>query len=79
LDKIFLKLYFLTDAFKIVKSRDSSVDIATGYNLDGRGSIPGRDNIFSLVHSAQNGSGAHAASYQVNTELYFPGVKVAGV
>jgi hypothetical protein len=33
------------DSFRLV-SRDSSVDIATGYGLDGRGSIPGKSKIF---------------------------------
>jgi hypothetical protein len=40
------------------RSRDSSVGIATGYGLDGRGSIPGSDKTFSL-HSVQTSSGAH--------------------
>jgi hypothetical protein len=39
----------------------SKVGIATGYGLSGRGSIPGRDNIF--LHSAQTGAGVHPASY----------------
>jgi hypothetical protein len=34
-------------------SRDSSVGIATGYGLDGRDFIIGRDKTFSLLHSAQ--------------------------
>jgi hypothetical protein len=33
------------------------VGIATGYRLDGRGSILGKERYFSLVHSIQTGSG----------------------
>jgi hypothetical protein len=43
------------------------LDIATGYGLDGRGSIPGRGNIFSLLHSVQTGSRAHPTSYSMGT------------
>jgi hypothetical protein len=32
---------------------DSSVGIATGYGLDGRGSNTGKDKIFSLLHRVQ--------------------------
>jgi hypothetical protein len=46
-------------------SRDSSVDIGTGYGLDGRGSIPGRGK--SFLHSVQTGSEAHPASYPMGT------------
>jgi hypothetical protein len=41
---------------------DSSVGITTGYELDGLGSIPGKGQVFSVLHSFQIGSGAsHAA------------------
>jgi hypothetical protein len=43
------------------KGRDSSVGIAMGYGLDGRG------RIFSLVHSIHTGSGVHLSSYTVGT------------
>jgi len=33
---------------------------------------------FSLHHSAQTGSGAHPASYPMETRGYFPGGKAAG-
>jgi hypothetical protein len=45
---------------------DSSVGIATGYGLDGLGSIPGRGKRF--LHSVQTGSGPHPASYPMGTD-----------
>jgi hypothetical protein len=56
-------------------SRDSSVGIAKGYGLDGRGSIPGD---FSLLHGVHTGSGAHPAYYTMGTGGDFPGGKAAG-
>lgn len=35
--------------------------------LSGRGSIPGRDSDFSLLHNVQAASGAHQAPYSVGT------------
>jgi hypothetical protein len=64
-----------------IKSRDSSVGIALGYELDDRGSRvrfsvgPGN---FSPHHSMQNGCGAHPASYPTGTGGSFPGGKAAG-
>jgi hypothetical protein len=43
------------------ESLDSSVSIAIGYGLDGRGSA------FYILHSVQTRSGAHPASYPVST------------
>jgi hypothetical protein len=37
----------------VAGSGDSSVCIATGYGLDGRGSFSGRDKRFSLLHNAR--------------------------
>jgi hypothetical protein len=37
--------------------RARPVGIATSYGLDGWGSVPGRSNKFSLLHSVQNGFG----------------------
>jgi hypothetical protein len=52
-----------------VKSRDSSVGIATGYVLDDRGvgvRVPvGQE--FSLLHLVQTGSGVHPTSYLMGT------------
>jgi hypothetical protein len=63
-----------------VKSRDSSVGIALGYGLDDRGSRvpfpPGAGN-FSLHHRVQNSSGAHPASYPMDTRGSFLGGKAA--
>jgi hypothetical protein len=47
--------------------------IATGYGLDGRGSIPGEARDFSLLHSIQTGSGTHLASHSMGTAGSFPG------
>jgi hypothetical protein len=56
-------------------SRDSSVGIALGYELDDRGSrvrfLAGPGN-FSLHHRVQNGSGTHPASYPTDTSGVFP-------
>jgi hypothetical protein len=57
------------------RNRDSSVGIATGYGLDGRGSIPGRDYRFSLLDSVQTDSGAHPAFYPMGFGGDFPRVK----
>jgi hypothetical protein len=62
-------------------SRDNSVGIALGYGLDDRGSgvrFPAGAGKFSLHHRVQNGSGAHTASYPVNTRVCFPGVTWPG-
>jgi hypothetical protein len=59
-------------------SRDNSVGIATGYELDGRGWIPDRGRDFSLLHSVQSGSGAHLTSHAMGTGNSFLGGKAAG-
>jgi hypothetical protein len=64
----------------LVRSRDSSVGIVTGYWLDGRGvgvQVPeGRE--FSLLHVVQTGSGNHPASYPMGTRGSFTRGKAAG-
>jgi hypothetical protein len=60
------------------ESRDSSVGIATGYRLDGRGSIPGGAENFSLLYNVQTGSEAHPASYPLGTGTVSKGVKRPG-
>jgi hypothetical protein len=55
--------------------RDSSVDIATGYGLDGPG-IESRWGARFFAH-VQTGPGAHPASYTMGTGS-FPGVKQPG-
>jgi hypothetical protein len=57
---------------------DSSVDLATGYGLDGRGSIPGRGKIFFLLHSVQTGSEDHPASFSTGIVSDLLGVKATG-
>jgi hypothetical protein len=58
---------------------DSSVDIATYYELDEQGSIPDRGkSFFLLLYSVQNGYGTQPASYPVCTGGYFPRSKMAG-
>jgi hypothetical protein len=39
-----------------IKIRDSSDGIVTGYELDGRGSIPDRSKRFSLLHTFRTGA-----------------------
>jgi hypothetical protein len=63
------------------ESRDSSVGIALGYELDDRGCrvrFPVGAGNLSLHHRVQNGSGAHPASYPMGTRGSFPGGKAAG-
>jgi hypothetical protein len=60
------------------RNRDSSVGIATGYELNGPGSIPSRDKIISLPHSVQTGSVTNPASYPISKGGSFLGVKAAG-
>jgi hypothetical protein len=59
-------------------SWDSSVGIATGYELGERGSIPGRGKTFFPVQMVQTDSGAHSASYAMCTGVLSSGVKRAG-
>jgi hypothetical protein len=64
-----------------ILSRDSSVGIALGYELDDRGSrdlFPAGAGNSSLHHRVQNGSGTHPDSYPVGTRGAFPGGKTAG-
>jgi hypothetical protein len=62
----------------LIRIRDSSVNIATGYGLDGWGSFLGKGRIFSFLHSAPIGSGAHQSSYIMGTWWSFPRVKPLG-
>jgi hypothetical protein len=57
----------------------SAVGIATGYEMDGLGSIPGNAK-YCLLHSVQTGYEAHPASYPMGTGNDFPvGKAVRGV
>jgi hypothetical protein len=75
------KLEIYRIQYNLYMSRDISVGIALGYGLDDRGSrvrfLVGAGN-FSLHHRVQNGSGAHPASYPMDTRGSFSGVKAAG-
>jgi hypothetical protein len=66
----------------LLPNRDSSVGIALDYGLDDRGSrvrFPAGTRNFSLHHRCvQNGSGAHPASYPMDTSGSFLGVKRPG-
>jgi hypothetical protein len=55
----------------------SSVDIATGYGMDGRGSIPGRDKTFFALCSVRTGSEVNPAYYPIAGEVSFPRDKLA--
>jgi hypothetical protein len=50
----------------------------TGYGLDGRGLILGREKGFSLLHGFHTGSEARPTSYEMCTLANFPEGKVAG-
>jgi hypothetical protein len=64
----------------LAESRDSSVGIATGYELNGGGSIPDKGGNINLLHSVQTGSRAHPTSCPVGTRGYFPaGIKRQGL
>jgi hypothetical protein len=45
-------------------SRDNSDGTATGYALNFQGSVPGKGNKYSLLHSVNNGYEAQSASYK---------------
>jgi hypothetical protein len=58
-----------------VVSRDSSVDIVTGYGLEDGVQLPAGARDFSVLHSIQTGSGAYPAFCSVCTGECFSGVK----
>jgi hypothetical protein len=62
-------------------SRNCSVGIGTGYELDDRiikVRFPAGAGNFSFHHRVQTGSGAHSASYPTGTGGSFPRGKAAG-
>jgi hypothetical protein len=59
-------------------SRDSSVGIATGYGWTAGVRFLAERRDLSLLHSVQTGSGAHLASYPMDTWDSFPGGRAAG-
>jgi hypothetical protein len=68
--------------YTLSKSRDSSaVGIVLGYGLDDRGSrvrFPAGAEDYSLHYRVQNSSGAHPASYPMDTRVSFLEGKAAG-
>jgi hypothetical protein len=76
-------LYLLYNILlEYLESRDSSVGIVLGYELDDRGSrvrFPAGAGNFSLHHHVQNGSGAHPVSYPKGTMGSFRGGKAASI
>jgi hypothetical protein len=63
------------------KSRDSSVGIALGYEMEDRDSrvrFPAWAVNFPLHHRVQNGSGAHPVFYPMGTKGSFLAVKQPG-
>jgi hypothetical protein len=56
----------------------SSVGIATRLRVGDRGSNPGRNRGFFLLHIVQTSTGSHSASYPVGTGGCIPGDKAAG-
>jgi hypothetical protein len=88
-----LLLYFLSLRFKYFpqqlllalcpflkdeESRDSSVSIATGCELNCQGLIPGRGMRFSLLHNDHIGYEAHPASFPMRAGALYPEVKRPG-
>jgi hypothetical protein len=59
-------------------SRDNSVGIAMGYRLDDLVQFQAWARDFSLLDSVHSGPEAHPASYTVDTEVCFLGIKKAG-
>jgi hypothetical protein len=59
------------------RSRDSSVGVGTGYRLDGRGSITGRDKIFVSIPKRQDR--LCGPPYTIGIGEFFPGVLRRGV
>jgi hypothetical protein len=52
--------------------------MATGWTTEGSEFESRYGQEFSLLHVVQIGSGAHSASYPMDTEDLFPGGKAAG-
>jgi hypothetical protein len=71
-------LNYIVFSLCLFHSRDSSVGIATGYWLDDTGFDSRQKEDFSLLHSAQAGSGAYPTSYPMGTRSFFPEGKAGG-
>jgi hypothetical protein len=71
----------LTVTYTINRSRDSLVEIGTGYGLDNRMirvRFLSEAGNFSLRHLVQTGTGAYPASYSMGTGDSFSRGKAAG-
>jgi hypothetical protein len=73
--KMKLSLY-LIKYHEINRSQDSSVGIATGYELGSE--FESRLGKEFFLHVVQTGSGAHPSSYSIGTGGFFLGDKAAG-
>jgi hypothetical protein len=63
-----------------VPRRCRSIDIATGYRLDDRGSISGKGKrLFFFLHSFHISSGAYPTSYPLGTGAFPRGLKRPGL
>jgi hypothetical protein len=62
----------------ILRNRDSSVSIATGYELDGRGSIPGRAKFFLFSTASRPALVPTQSAVQWVTEAISLGVNRPG-
>jgi hypothetical protein len=67
-----LTFFYFTLIIIIIPQKCECVGIATGYGLEGRGSIPSMGKEFSPLHSEQTDSGAHPASHLMGTGGSFP-------
>jgi hypothetical protein len=63
--------------FTTVGGRDIAFSRATGYKLDDRVQVPVGERIF-FIQIVQTGSGAHPASYRMDSRRSFTGGKAAG-
>jgi hypothetical protein len=57
------------------KGWESSVGIATSYSMNSQGAIPRWCKMFFLLHGIQTDSGAHPASYPMDTGAISPEIK----
>jgi hypothetical protein len=68
----YLKFLLASFILSLKRSGNSSVRVATGYEMDDR-----VQEFFSLLHSVQSSTGAHSASYPMDSGGSFPGGKAA--
>lgn len=74
---MFITNYILVFSMILKRNQDNSVGIATVYDLDCWGSLPGRVKIFSS-QSVKTCCGAHPVSHPVGTGVCFSRVKRLG-